>query len=62
MNFKRYKTNLTYDREWVYSYNTPVGRISNDLLLICDRFWNATTTKHLHYAARELGLKLIKNY
>lgn len=61
MRFPKYKSNLTYDKEWVYSYNTPVGQIKDDLL-ISDRFWSVTTTKHLNYAASELKLKLIKNY
>ena len=61
--FKKYTENLRYDNEFVYSYNTKVGKIWGINLLKLE--WNVkgktfsrTTTRHLNYAATELGLEL----
>ena len=61
MRFERYKQNLRYSDEWIYSYDTPVGRILGNNLIV-DKHYSVTTSKHLSYAASQLGLNLIKNY
>lgn len=57
-HFPRYKKNLFYSREYVYSYETKVGKIENNYLYIGKRI-SAITTKHLNYAAKELNLAII---
>lgn len=63
--FNRYKQNLrvisTLEGDFVVSYTTKVAKIlynSKELLQL--GWWSVTTQKHINYAAKELGLKLIK--
>ena len=57
--FDRYKRNLKYDENAIYSYNTKVADIKGDRII--QRNWySATTQKHIRYAAKELGLILIE--
>ena len=61
MNFRRYKQNLSYCSNYVYSYNTKVGIIDGDKLIV-NNWYSVTTSKHINYAARELNLKVVRNY
>lgn len=63
--FAKYNENLSvinYDgADYVVSYDTRVARIdydTNELLQL--GYWSMTTQKHINYAAKELGLSLIK--
>jgi hypothetical protein len=60
-NFNRYKANLMYDNEYIYSYRTKVAKIENGNLIV-DNWFSVTTSKHINYAANELRLKVIKKY
>jgi len=56
--FKKYKDNLSYDEKFIYSYNTKVAEINHkNKVLIPLGYWSMTTTKHINYAAAELGYK-----
>ena len=57
--FIRYNKNLAYDDKYVYSYKTKVGRIDNDNRVLWRLgYWSVITSKHINYAAKELGLKV----
>jgi hypothetical protein len=56
--FKKYTENLSYDNKFVYSYGTKVAEIKGQTLVKLG-YWSMTTTKHINYAAKELGLKLL---
>ena len=57
--FIKYRKNLAYDDKYVYLYNTKVGRIDNDNRVLWKLgYWSMTTSKHINYAAKELGLKV----
>jgi len=62
-NFKRYKQNLrmvsTEGETYVQSYSTLVAKIEGDKLRQLG-WWSVTTQKHINYAAKELGLELVK--
>ena len=56
--FKKYKDNLSYDDKFIYSYNTKVAEINHkNKVLIPLGYWSVTTSKHINYAASELGYK-----
>jgi hypothetical protein len=62
---KKYKQNLRLENNKVYSYNTLVAEIKGDTIHKID--WNVggrttspTTSKHINYVAKELGLTLVK--
>ena len=65
-NFKKYKQNLKLvvntrtGEEFIQSYDTLVAKIEGDTLKQLG-WWSVTTQKHINYAAKELGLNLIKN-
>lgn len=63
MNFERYKDNLRLvDFEgatYVQSYATFVAKIE-DTKLVQLGWWSKTTQKHINYAAKELGLQLVR--
>jgi len=59
--FNRYKNNLKYDNNSVYSYNTIVGNIK-DNRLIALTYHSKTTNKHVMYAAAKLNLELLRSY
>ena len=60
--FDRHKKNLYYDREYVYSYGTKVGKIDwNNKTLTKLGYWSMTTSTHLNYAGQQLGLKVVNN-
>ena len=55
----KYKQNLTIvNGVNVYSYTTNVADIKGDELHVFGYF-SKTTTKHINYVARELGLTII---
>lgn len=56
----KYKQNLHIKDNNVYSYNTNVGTIVNDKLIVLG-WWSKTTSKHINYVARELDLDLIRS-
>ena len=57
----RYKQNLKTDYKFIYSYNTKVAKINHKKKIInCLGWWSVTTQKHINYAAKELGLELVK--
>ena len=62
-NFKRYKQNMrmvSFDGDsYVQSYSTRVAKIEGDKLRQLG-WWSVTTQKHINYAAKELGLELVK--
>jgi len=60
MTFDKYKKNLEYKGEFVYSYGTKVARVEYPNLIQLG-WWSVTTQKHINYAARELGLNLVKS-
>jgi len=55
--FDKYKQNLKYDENFVYSYNTKVAKIKSDTLVELGR-WSMTTDKHVRYASNKLQLHL----
>jgi hypothetical protein len=59
MTFDKYKKNLEYKGEAIYSYGTKVARVEYPNLIQLG-WWSVTTQKHINYAARELGLNLVK--
>lgn len=60
MTFSKYKVNLRQEGNFIISYTTKVAEIKGDELHQLG-YWSVTTQKHINYAAKELGLTLIKN-
>ena len=65
MRFEKYKQNLSQEGNYIVSYDTKVAEIINGELYKLD--WNVggktsspTTSKHINYAAKELGLEIHK--
>lgn len=52
---EKYKKNLRIEGDKVWSYKTHVATISGDKLIVHGH-WTVTTSKHINYVARELGL------
>ena len=59
MRFEKYKQNLRVEGNYVISYVTKVAKIKGTELHQLG-WWSVTTQKHINYAAKELGLTLIK--
>ena len=57
--FKKYKTNLSHDSKFVYSYGTKVAQIKGRTLAKLG-YWSTTTSKHINYAAKELDLIVLQ--
>jgi hypothetical protein len=61
--FNKYKQNLSLvtnnEGTFVKSYNTLVAKVNGDDLEVLG-YWSQTTTKHINYAAYELGLNIKK--
>lgn len=62
--FERYKQNLAIvkdgDQDYIYSYTTKVAKIdyakgTAEIL----GWWSVTTSKHINYACKQLGLQPI---
>jgi hypothetical protein len=58
-SFDRYKQNLKREGNYIISYTTKVAEIKGNELHQLGH-WSVTTQKHINYAAKELGLKLVK--
>jgi len=63
--FKKYKKNLrivtTSEGDYIQSYSTNVAKIDYETKTSkVLRYWSMTTSKHINYASKELGLTLIK--
>ena len=58
--FDKYKENLREHNGDIWSYSTKVAEIKDDGKLHQLGWWSVTTQKHINYAAKELGLELIK--
>lgn len=57
--FIKYRKNLAYDDNFVYSYKTKVAEIDiKNFTLWRLGYWSKTTSKHINYAGKELGLKV----
>lgn len=53
-------TNLRYDNQFIYSYNTKVAKIDFINNTLCRLgYWSQTTSKHINYAAKQLCLNLV---
>jgi len=64
--FDRYKVNLRQIGNDIYSYDTRVAEIKDDKLYklkweVDGMTSSPTTSKHINYAANELGLTVIEN-
>jgi hypothetical protein len=54
--FAKYKDNLSYDDKFIYSYKTKVAEINHkNKVVVPLGYWSVTTSKHINYAAKELG-------
>ena len=58
--FDKYKENLREHNGEIWSYNTKVAEIKDDGKLHQLGWWSVTTQKHINYAAKELGLELVR--
>lgn len=56
--FKKYRENLSFDNKYIYSYGTKVAEIKGKTLVKLG-YWSMTTSKHINYAGKELGLKVL---
>ena len=55
--FDKYKVNLRLNGVKLYSYTTHVATVDGDkLVVLSPGWWSVTTSKHINYAASELGL------
>tara|TARA_R110000822_G_scaffold297062_1_gene419614 strand:- start:47 stop:229 length:183 start_codon:yes stop_codon:yes gene_type:complete len=59
MKFSKYNQNLKQEGNFIISYTTKVAEIKGDELHQLG-YWSVTTQKHINFAAKELGLTLIK--
>ena len=59
MKFSKYNQNLKQEGNFIISYTTKVAEIKGDELQQLG-YWSVTTQKHINFAAKELGLTLIK--
>jgi len=63
MKFNKYTQNLSVvykdDGKYIKSYDTLVAKCEYPKMIQLG-YWSMTTQKHINYAAKELGLILIK--
>ena len=63
MKFNKYTQNLSVvynnDEKYIKSYDTLVALCESPYMFQLG-YWSMTTQKHINYAAKELGLILIK--
>ena len=61
--FKKYNKNLKLvnnnEGTFVKSYDTLVAKVNGQELEVLG-YWSQTTSKHINYAAKELGLNIKK--
>jgi len=56
--FAKYKDNLSADDSYIYSYNTKVAKIDHkNKVVVPLGYWSVTTSKHINYAAAQMGYK-----
>ena len=56
--FAKYKDNLSADDSHIYSYNTKVAKIDHkNKVVVPLGYWSVTTSKHINYAAAQMGYK-----
>ena len=60
--FDKYKKNLRIEGNFIMSYNTPVATIFWGKEIVADKWYSVTTSKHVNFAAAQLGLTLTKLY
>ena len=61
--FSRYQANLKQIGDYVYSYGLPVAEINRTARTLRVPKWHSvTTSKHVNYAARNLGLSVVLLY
>ena len=63
--FRKYKDNLLLKTPYLLSYGTKVAIVKGDQLVelaweVNGRTTSPTTTKHINFAAAELGLTILK--
>jgi len=59
--FKKYTQNLMVDGDFVYSYYTKVAKIDHVKRQVTPLgWWSVTTSKHINYAAKEMGMSVVK--
>lgn len=51
MRFEKYRENLMVVYPYIYSYNTNVAEITEDNVIVVNRFYSKTTSKHINYVA-----------
>jgi nucleoside 2-deoxyribosyltransferase len=66
-NFSKYKQNLrkvyNNDGMFIQSYDTIVAKVDFQSGVLWELgYWSKTTKKHINYAAKELNLKIEKQY
>jgi len=50
------------DDDYVYSYYTKVATIDREAMEVTPLgWWSVTTSKHINYAAKEMGMKVVNN-
>jgi hypothetical protein len=60
--FVKYTQNLMVDDDYVYSYYTKVATIDREAMEVTPLgWWSVTTSKHINYAAKEMGMKVVNN-
>lgn len=65
--FEKYTANLSivhYDgHDWIQSYSTRVAKIDyNTRTAYVSQWYSMTTSKHINYACKQLGLKQEHKY
>jgi len=63
--FDKYQQNLSIvykdNTDWVQSYDTLVAKINwEDRTAELQGWWSSTTSKHINYACKQLGLTVTK--
>ena len=59
----KYKENLLISDDNIFSYLTNVAKIDHlNRLIITDKFYSVTTSKHINYVANEYNYKVKRGY
>ena len=59
----KYKKNLSFNMNYIFSYETNVAAIDHDQKQVIIKNWySVTTSKHINYIANLLNYKTIKLY
>jgi hypothetical protein len=58
---RKYTENLRVDNDYIYSYDTKVATIDHEKREVTPLgWWSVTTSKHINYAAKEMGMRVVK--